>query len=167
MLRVTCAGGLCHHGIHTHIRVHTCKNTPTHPISSSPWQRISKPAGARRGSQVQGWAPSQAPPSPGNAVKAADPQDQGQASPGQEENRMQLGKAAEAELRPRPRGKALGQFVCCPEQKSVFPAQPLRNLGQEDTLWTTGLTLLGDTERQGLGPSGTWSSLCRAGGFSP
>lgn len=103
----------------------------------------------------------------GNAVKAADPQDQGQASPGQEENRMQLGKAAEAELRPRPQGKALGQFVCCPKQKSVFPAQPLRNLGQEDTLWTTGLNLLGDTERQGLGPSGTWSSLCRAGGFSP
>lgn len=82
-------------------------------------------------------------------------------SPGQEENRIQrrkTGKAQQWWLVSTPQEKVPGRLVCSPEQTSVFTAQPLRRL--EDTLWTAGLNLLGDSEWQSLGrPIGIWSSL--------
>lgn len=86
----------------------------------------------------------------GNTANTAGPQDQGQAQPraGRKQDAAQEGWESPAETaRAQAMGKVQGQLVCCPEQNSIFIAQ---DLGLEDTLWTTGLDLPGDSKWQSL-----------------
>ena len=150
---MTCTEGLCHHGIRTLIGVHTCEHGPTrYPLAydrESPKGKDLGEGPRSRNMLLKG--STHTGKGLGNTAKAAGFRTRVGPSPRQEENRIQYRKAGKAnQLWPRPWGR--GARLACLQNPVIAEA-----LGQEDTLGTTGLNLLGDTEWQGLErPSGVW-----------
>lgn len=128
LLRVTCSGGQCHHGMHMHLHAHTCKCGPTR----SHWADDREPPNRQdlkegpRSRTVPTPGPHPPGKGSGNTAKAAGTQDRVRPRPGQEENRMQPGRQEGRAEAAQATGKVLGWLVRCPEQNSVFTAQPLR-----------------------------------------
>lgn len=130
---MTCTGGLCHNGIHTHVHVHTCKRGPTRyhltygkqspngqDLGEGPRSRNVPPPGPHpHQERLRKHSQSCWPSGPGSGLA------RGRKKTGCSTGRQGRPSGGSSGP-PRPREKVLGLFVCCPEQKSVFTAQPLK-----------------------------------------